>query len=76
MSSEEKLFYVLFVVLIVSFSLGFTSLEPRTRFAIDMDVALIVSMIVSSIKKRRKKQSQEKLEKLVKYLEKFKDEND
>lgn len=80
MSSEEKLFYVLFVVLIVSFSLGFTSLEPRTRFAIDMDVALIVWMIVSTLKVHKKKvldkkakEKQEALEKFVKWLKEQQD---
>ncbi len=54
MSSEEKVFYVCFVLCVVSFSLGFTQLEPRTRFAIVMNVALIVWMIVSSIEKKKK----------------------
>lgn len=80
MSSEEKLFCVLFVVIIVSFSLGFTSLEPRTRFAIDMDVALIVSMILSSIKKKKKaiedKKAQEKLEKLELFVKWLKEQED
>lgn len=80
MSSEEKLFYVCFVLCVVSFSLGFTQLEPRTRFAIVMNVALIVWMIVSSLNVHKKKvldkkakEKQEALEKFVKWLKEYTD---
>lgn len=80
MESKEKLFFICFVLCVVSFSLGFTQLEPRTRFAIVMDVALIVSMMVSSIKKKKKaiedKKAQEKLEKIELFVKWLKEQQD
>ena len=81
MDIDEKVFYVCFVLCVVSFSLGFTQLEPRTRFAIVMNVALIVWMIVSSLTVHKKKvldkkakEKQEALEKFVKWLKEHEDE--
>ena len=67
MDIEEKLFFICFALCVVSFSLGFTQLEPRTRFAIVMDVALIVSMIVSSIKKKKKAIEDKNEQEAIKY---------